>query len=202
MKGKLGMDLKNINYDRVLGSVKPRSADTIRGILMSLGSLSDGKRNEIGKKLNRLNRLNQIDLSNLYAIIQKEENDLQKLKLVYEAIVKADNDRLIEERENRQKNEMAELSEDFQRRIYTKLQKLQKKIDNGEIDMRSWGNFVGVMKAKLQDGKISVQEYEKVVERKLDEMLGIKNPSTKNDKLLIYGIIAVVGYLLYKNLKK
>jgi len=202
MKGKLGMDLKNINYDRVLGSVKPRSADTIRGILMSLGSLSDGKRNEIGKKLNRLNRLNQIDLSNLYAIIQKEENDLQKLKLVYEAIVKADNDRLIEERENRQKNEMAELSEDFQRRIYTKLQKLQKKIDNGEIDMRSWGNFVGVMKAKLQDGKISVQEYEKVVERKLDEMLGIKNPSTKNDKLLIYGLIAVAGYFAYKKFIK
>jgi len=191
--------MKGINYDRVLGNFKPRKEDTIRGILMSMGTLSDGKRSDIGSKLNRLN---QRDLSNLYAIIQKEENDLQKLKLVYEAIVKADNDRLIEERENRQKNEMAELSEDFQRRIYTKLQKLQKKIDNGEIDMRSWGNFVGVMKAKLQDGKISVQEYEKVVERKLDEMLGIKNPSTKNDKLLIYGLIAVAGYFAYKKFIK
>ena len=202
MKGKLGMDLKNINYDRVLGSVKPRSADTIRGILMSLGSLSDGKRNEIGKKLNRLNRLNQIDLSNLYAIIQKEENDLQKLNLVYVAMAKADNDRLIKERENRQKNEIGELSEGFQRRIFPKLQKLEIMVSNGEIDMRSWGNFVGVMKAKLQDGKISLQEYEKVFERKLDEMLGIKNPSTKNDKLLIYGLIAVAGYFAYKKFIK
>jgi len=199
MKGKLGMDLKNINYDRVLGSVKPRSADTIRGILMSLGSLSDGKKSEIGKKLSRLNNR---DLSNLYAIIQKEENDLQKLNLVYVAMAKADNDRLIKERENRQKNEIGELSEGFQRRIFPKLQKLEIMVSNGEIDMRSWGNFVGVMKAKLQDGKISLQEYEKVFERKLDEMLGIKNPSTKNDKLLIYGLIAVAGYFAYKKFIK
>ena len=77
MNGKLGIDLGNINYDRVLGNVKPRSEDTIRGILMSLGSLSDEKKSEIGRKLNRLNNR---DLSNLYAIIQKEENDLQKFR--------------------------------------------------------------------------------------------------------------------------
>ena len=191
MKGKLGMDF--------LGNFKPRSEDTIRGIFMSLGSLSDGKRSEIARKLSRLN---QRDLSNLKAIIYKEENELQRLNLVYQAIAKADNDRLIEERENRQKNEIGELSEDFQRRIFPKLQKLEIMARNGEIDMRSWGNFVGVMKAKLQDGKISLQEYEKVFESKLDEMLGIKNPSTKNDKLLIYGLIAVVGYFAYKKFKK
>ncbi len=167
MKGKLGIDLRDINYDKVLGNFKPRSEDTIRGILMSLGSLSDGKKSEIGKKLSRLNNR---DLSNLYAIIQKEENDLQKLNLVYVAMAKADNDRLIKERENRQKNEIGELSEGFQRRIFPKLQKLEIMVRNGEIDMRSWGNFVGVMKAKLQDGKISLQEYEKVFESKLDEM--------------------------------
>lgn len=191
MKGKLGMDF--------LGNFKLRSEDTIRGIFMSLGSLSDGKRSEIARKLSRLN---QRDLSNLKAIIYKEENELQRLNLVYQAIAKADNDRLIEERENRQKNEIGELSEDFQRRIFPKLQKLEIMARNGEIDMRSWGNFVGVMKAKLQDGKISLQEYEKVFESKLDEMLGIKNPSTKNDKLLIYGLIAVVGYFAYKKFKK
>jgi len=200
MKGKLGIDLKNINYDRVLGSIKPRTGDTIRGIFMSLGSLSDGKRSEIARKLNRLN---QRDLSNLKAIIYKEENELQRLKLVYQAIAKADNDRLIEERENRQTPQsIGELSEDFQRRIFPKLQKLEIMARNGEIDMRSWGNFVGVMKAKLQDGKISLQEYEKVFESKIDEMLGIKNPSKKNDDLIMYGVIAVVGYLLYKKFNK
>ena len=97
---------------------------------------------------------------------------------------------------------MGELSEGFQNRIYPKLQILQKKIDNGEIDMRSWGSFVEVMKAKLQDGKISLQEYEKVFESKLNNLLGIKDPNKKNDDLLMYGLIAVVGYLLYKNFKK
>lgn|GEM_PF-6118382 len=199
MKGKLGIDLGNINYDRVLGNFKPRSEDTIRGILMSLGSLSDGKKSEIGRKLSRLNNR---DLSNLYAIIQKEENVLQRLNLVYQAMAKADEDRLIKERENRQKNEIGkELSEGFQNRIYPKLQILQKKIDNGEIDMRSWGSFVEVIKAKLQDGKISLQEYEKVFESKLNELLGIKDPNKKNDDLLMYGLIAVVGYLLYKKFK-
>tara|TARA_B110000046_G_C12913746_1_gene364001 strand:+ start:194 stop:796 length:603 start_codon:yes stop_codon:yes gene_type:complete len=199
VKGKLGIDLGNINYDRVLGNFKPRSEDTIRGILMSLGSLSDGKKSEIGRKLSRLNNR---DLSNLYAIIQKEENVLQRLNLVYQAMAKADEDRLIKERENRQKNEIGkELSEGFQNRIYPKLQILQKKIDNGEIDMRSWGSFVEVIKAKLQDGKISLQEYEKVFESKLNELLGIKDPNKKNDDLLMYGLIAVVGYLLYKKFK-
>ena len=190
---------QGINYDRVLGNIKPRSEDTIRGILMSLGSISDGKGNEIAKKLSRLNNK---DLSNLKAIIYKEENELQRLNLVYQAIAKADNDRLIKERENRQKNEIGELSEGFQSRIFPKLQKLQIMARNGEIDMRSWGNFIGVMKAKLQDGKISLQEYEKVFESKLNEMLGIKNPSKKNDDLIMYGVIAVVGYLLYKKFKK
>lgn len=199
MNAKLGIDLGNINYDRVLGNVKPRSEDTIRGILMSLGSLSDEKKSEIGGKLNRLNNR---DLSNLYAIIQKEENDLQKLQLVYVAMAKAENDRLIKDRGNRLKNEIGELSEGFQKRIYPKLLIVQKKIDNGEIDMRSWGSFVEVLKAKLQDGKISLQEYEKVFESKLNNLIGIKDPNKKNDDLLMYGLIAVVGYLLYKKFKK
>jgi len=196
MKGKLGMDLKNINYDRVLGSVKPRSADTIRGILMSLGSLSDGKKSEIGKKLSRLNNR---DLSNLYAIIQKEENDLQKLNLVYVAMAKADNDRLIKEKENRLEQE---LSEDFKLKLLPKLRKLEIMAREGKVDMQSYMNFLEVYKAKLRDGEISSQEFEKQLELKINEMLGIKNPSKKNDKLLTYGIIAVVGYLLYKNFKK
>lgn len=200
MKGKLGIDLGNINYDRVLGNIKPRSEDTIRGILMSLGSLSDKKKEYIVK---RLKGLNSSELINLKSLIYKEENVLQRLNLVYQAMAKADNDRLIKERENRQKNEIGkELSEGFQNRIYPKLQILQKKIDNGEIDMRSWGSFVEVMKAKLQDGKISLQEYEKVFESKLNNLLGIKDPNKKNDDLLMYGLIAVVGYLLYKNFKK
>ena len=200
MKGKLGIDLGNINYDRVLGNIKPRSEDTIRGILMSLGSLSDKKKEYIEK---RLRGLNSSELINLKSLIYKEENVLQRLNLVYQAMAKADNDRLIKERENRQKNEIGkELSEGFQNRIYPKLQILQKKIDNGEIDMRSWGSFVEVMKAKLQDGKISLQEYEKVFESKLNNLLGIKDPNKKNDDLLMYGLIAVVGYLLYKNFKK
>lgn len=200
MKGKLGIDLGNINYDRVLGNIKPRSEDTIRGILMSLGSLSDKKKEYIVK---RLKGLNSSELINLKSLIYKEENVLQRLNLVYQAMAKADNDRLIKERENRQKNEIGkELSEGFQNRIYPKLQILQKKIDNGEIDMRSWGSFVEVLKAKLQDGKISLQEYEKVFESKLNNLLGIKDPNKKNDDLLMYGLIAVVGYLLYKNFKK
>lgn len=200
MKGKLGIDLGNINYDRVLGNIKPRSEDTIRGILMSLGSLSDKKKEYIVK---RLKGLNSSELINLKSLIYKEENVLQRLNLVYQAMAKADNDRLIKERENRQKNEIGkELSEGFQNRIYPKLQILQKKIDNGEIDMRSWGSFVEVMKAKLQDGKISLQEYEKVFESKLNNLIGIKDPNKKNDDLLMYGLIAVVGYLLYKNFKK
>ena len=193
-------ELKKSNYDKVLSNFKPRSEDTVRSILMSLGSISDKKLGYIEK---RLKGLNGSDLNNLKSLIYKEENVLQRLNLVYQAMAKADNDRLIKERENRQKNEIGkELSEGFQNRIYPKLQILQKKIDNGEIDMRSWGNFVGVIKAKLQDGKISLQEYEKVFESKLDEMLGIKNPSTKNDKLLIYGLIAVAGYFAYKKFKK
>lgn len=200
MKGKLGIDLGNINYDRVLGNIKPRSEDTIRGILMSLGSLSDKKKEYIVK---RLKGLNSSELINLKSLIYKEENVLQRLNLVYQAMAKADNDRLIKERENRQKNEIGkELSEGFQNRIYPKLQILQKKIDNGEIDMRSWGSFVEVLKAKLQDGKISLQEYEKVFESKLNNLIGIKDPNKKNDDLLMYGLIAVVGYLLYKNFKK
>ncbi len=200
MKGKLGIDLGNINYDRVLGNIKPRSEDTIRGILMSLGSLSDKKKEYIEK---RLRGLNSSELINLKSLIYKEENVLQRLNLVYQAMAKADNDRLIKERENRQKNEIGkELSEGFQNRIYPKLQILQKKIDNGEIDMRSWGSFVEVLKAKLQDGKISLQEYEKVFESKLNNLIGIKDPNKKNDDLLMYGLIAVVGYLLYKNFKK
>ena len=200
MKGKLGIDLGNINYDRVLGNIKPRSEDTIRGILMSLGSLSDKKKEYIVK---RLKGLNSSELINLKSLIYKEENVLQRLNLVYQAMAKADNDRLIKERENRQKNEIGkELSEGFQNRIYPKLQILQKKIDNGEIDMRSWGSFVEVLKAKLQDGKISLQEYEKVFESKLNNLIGIKDPNKKNDDLLMYGLIAVVGYLLYKKFKK
>ena len=193
-------ELKKSNYDKVLSNFKPRSEDTVRSILMSLGSISDKKLGYIEK---RLKGLNGSDLNNLKSLIYKEENVLQRLNLVYQAMAKADNDRLIKERENMQKNEIGkELSEGFQSRIYPKLRILQKKIDNGEIDMRSWGNFVGVIKAKLQDGKISLQEYEKVFESKLDEMLGIKNPSTKNDKLLIYGLIAVAGYFAYKKFKK
>jgi len=199
VKGKLGIDLRDINYDKVLGNFKPRSEDTIRGILMSLGSLSDGKKSEIGKKLSRLNNR---DLSNLYAIIQKEENDLQKLNLVYVAMAKADNDRLIKERENRQKNEIGELSEGFKLKLLPKLRKLEIMAREGKVDMQSYMNFLEVYKAKLRDGEISSQEFEKQLELKINEMLGIKNPSKKNDKLLTYGIIAVVGYLLYKNLKK
>ncbi len=194
--GSVAMDIDM----KIENLFKPRSEDTIRGILMSLGSLSDKKKEYIEKKLRGLN---SSQLINLKSLIYKEENVLQRLNLVYQAMAKADNDRLIKERENRQKNEIGkELSEGFQNRIYPKLQILQKKIDNGEIDMRSWGNFIGVIKAKLQDGKISLQEYEKVFESKLDEMLGIKNPSTKNDKLLIYGLIAVAGYFAYTKFKK
>ncbi len=188
--------MKGINYDRVLGNFKPRKEDTIRGILMSMGTLSDGKRSDIGSKLNRLN---QRDLSNLYAIIQKEENELQRLKLVYQVMAKADNDRLIKEKENRLEQE---LSEGFKLKLLPKLRKLEIMAREGKVDMQSYMNFLEVYKAKLRDGEISSQEFEKQLELKINEMLGIKNPSKKNDKLLTYGIIAVVGYLLYKNLKK
>jgi hypothetical protein len=185
-----------IKWDRVLDNFKPRSEDTIRGIFMSLGSgsLSDEKRSEIGRKLNRLN---QRDLSNLYAIIQKEENDLQKLNLVYQAIAKADNDRLIKEKENQQ-----ELSEGFQRRIMPKLRKLESMAREGKVDMQSYAKFIEVYKAKLRDGEITLEQYEKQFELKVNELLGIKDPSKKNDKLLIYGLIAVAGYLIYKKFKK
>ena len=193
--GSVAMDIDK----KIENLFKPRSEDTIRGILMSLGSFSDGKKEYIEK---RLRGLNSSELINLKSLIYKEENVLQRLNLVYQAMAKADEDRLIKERENRQKNEIGkELSEGFQNRIYPKLQILQKKIDNGEIDMRSWGSFVEVIKAKLQDGKISLQEYEKVFESKLNELLGIKDPNKKNDDLLMYGLIAVVGYLLYKKFK-
>lgn len=72
----------------------------------------------------------------------------------------------------------------------------------GKVDMQSYMNFLEVYKAKLQDGKITLEEYEKQLELKVNELLGIKDPSKKNDKLLIYGLIGVVGYLLYKNSKK
>ena len=72
----------------------------------------------------------------------------------------------------------------------------------GKVDMQSYMQFIGVVKAKLQDGEITLEEYEKQLELKVNELLGIKDPSKKNDKLLIYGLIGVVGYLLYKNSKK
>lgn len=197
MKGKLGNDLKNINYDRVLGNIKPRTEDTIRDIFMSLGSLSDKKRSEIARKLSRLN---QRDLSNLKAIIYKEADVLQRLNLVYQAMAKTDEDRLIKERENRQKNKI-QFSEDFLRRVMPKLRELEIMGRNGEIDMQSYMNFLKVFQSKLEDGKISLQEFEKQYERKVNEMLGIKDPNKKNDDLLMYGLIAIVGYLLYKNLK-
>ena len=77
MKGKLGIDLGNINYDRVLGNIKPRSEDTIRGILMSLGSLSDKKKEYIVK---RLKGLNSSELINLKSLIYKEEKCFTKIK--------------------------------------------------------------------------------------------------------------------------
>ena len=154
--GSVAMDIDK----KIENLFKPRSEDTIRGILMSLGSFSDGKKEYIEK---RLRGLNSSELINLKSLIYKEENVLQRLNLVYQAMAKADEDRLIKERENRQKNEIGkELSEGFQNRIYPKLQILQSK---------------------------------------LNELLGIKDPNKKNDDLLMYGLIAVVGYLLYKKFK-
>ena len=62
-------------------------------------------------------------------------------------------------------------------------------------------DFFSSYKDKLKKGEITLEQYEKQLELKVNELLGIKDPSKKNDKLLIYGLIAVVGYLLYKNYK-
>ena len=192
MKEKLGIDLSNIS----LKKFKPRSEDTVRLILMSLGSISDKKLGYIEK---RLKGLNGSDLNNLKSLIDKEENELQRLNLVYQAMAKADNDRLIKEKENR--NEQG-ISEDFKRRLMPKLRLLESMAREGKVDMQSYTQFIEVYKAKLRDGKITLEQYEKQLELKVNELLGIKDPSKKNDKLLIYGLIAVVGYLLYNNSKK
>ena len=188
--------LKNSNYDKVLSNFKPRSEDTVRLILMSLGSISDKKLGYIEKKLKGLNGS---DLNNLKSLIYKEENELQRLNLVYQAMAKADNDRLIKEKENR--NEQG-LSEGFQRRVMPKLRKLEIMAREGKVDMQSYMNFLEVYKAKLRDGEITLEQYEKQLELKVNELLGIKDPSKKNDKLLIYGLIAVAGYFAYKKFKK
>ena len=91
MAEKFGIDLSNIS----LKKFKPRSEDTVRSILMSLGSLSDKKLGDIEK---RLKGLNGSDLNNLKSLIDKEENVLQRLNLVYQAMAKADEDSLIKER--------------------------------------------------------------------------------------------------------
>ena len=192
MAEKFGIDLSNIS----LKKFKPRKEDIFKGIIMSLGSLSDKKLGYIEK---RLRGLNSSELINLKSLIYKEENVLQRLNLVYQAMAKADNDRLIKEKENR--NEQG-LSEGFQRRVMPKLRLLESMAREGKVDMQSYMNFLEVYKAKLQDGKITLEEYEKQLELKVNELLGIKDPSKKNDKLLIYGLIGVVGYLLYKNSKK
>ena len=192
MKEKLGIDLSNIS----LKKFKPRSEDTVRLILMSLGSISDKKLGYIEKKLKGLNGS---DLNNLKSLIYKEENELQRLNLVYQAMAKADNDRLIKEKENR--NEQG-LSEGFQRRVMPKLRKLESMAREGKVDMQSYMNFLEVYKAKLRDGEITLEQYEKQLELKVNELLGIKDPSKKNDKLLIYGLIAVAGYFAYKKFKK
>ena len=189
-------ELKKSNYDKVLSNFKPRSEDTVRLILMSLGSISDKKLGYIEK---RLKGLNGSDLNNLKSLIYKEENELQRLNLVYQAMAKADNDRLIKEKENRIEQE---LSEGFQRRIMPKLQILESMAREGKADMQSYMNFLEVYKAKLRDGEITLEEYEKQLELKVNELLGIKDPSKKNDKLLIYGLIAVAGYFAYKKFKK
>lgn len=192
MKEKLGIDLSNIS----LKKFKPRSEDTVRLILMSLGSISDKKLGYIEKKLKGLNGS---DLNNLKSLIYKEENELQRLNLVYQAMAKADNDRLIKEKENR--NEQG-LSEGFQRRVMPKLRLLESMAREGKVDMQSYMNFLEVYKAKLRDGEITLEQYEKQLELKVNELLGIKDPSKKNDKLLIYGLIAVAGYFAYKKFKK
>tara|TARA_R110000787_G_scaffold95277_1_gene198259 strand:+ start:561 stop:1139 length:579 start_codon:yes stop_codon:yes gene_type:complete len=192
MKEKLGIDLSNIS----LKKFKPRSEDTVRLILMSLGSISDKKLGYIEKKLKGLNGS---DLNNLKSLIYKEENELQRLNLVYQAMAKADNDRLIKEKENR--NEQG-LSEGFQRRVMPKLRLLESMAREGKVDMQSYTNFLEVYKAKLRDGEITLEQYEKQLELKVNELLGIKDPSKKNDKLLIYGLIAVAGYFAYKKFKK
>jgi len=192
MKEKLGIDLSNIS----LKKFKPRSEDTVRLILMSLGSISDKKLGYIEK---RLKGLNGSDLNNLKFLIDKEENELQRLNLVYQAMAKADEDRLIKEKENR--NEQG-ISEDFKRRLMPKLRLLESMAREGKVDMQSYTQFIEVYKTKLRDGEITLEQYEKQFELKVNELLGIKDPSKKNDKLLIYGLIAVVGYLLYNNSKK
>ena len=189
-----GLDIGNMDINRKQS--KPRSEDTVRLILMSLGSISDKKLGYIEK---RLKGLNGSDLNNLKSLIDKEENVLQRLNLVYQAMAKADNDRLIKEKENRIEQE---LSEGFQRRIMPKLQILESMAREGKADMQSYMNFLEVYKAKLRDGEITLEEYEKQLELKVNELLGIKDPSKKNDKLLIYGLIAVAGYFAYKKFKK
>jgi len=192
MKEKLGIDLSNIS----LKKFKPRSEDTVRLILMSLGSISDKKLGYIEK---RLKGLNSSDLNNLKSLIFKEENELQRLNLVYQAMAKADNDRLIKEKENR--NEQG-ISEDFKRRLMPKLRLLESMAREGKVDMQSYTQFIEVYKTKLRDGEITLEQYEKQLELKVNELLGIKDPSKKNDKLLIYGLIAVAGYFAYKKFKK
>ena len=92
--------LKKSNYDKVLSNFKPRSEDTVRSILMSLGSISDKKLGDIEK---RLKGLNGSDLNNLKSLIDKQENVLQRLNLVYQAMAKDDNDRLIKEKQESQR---------------------------------------------------------------------------------------------------
>ena len=192
MAEKFGIDLSNIS----LKKFKPRKEDIFKGIIMSLGSLSDKKLGYIEK---RLRGLNSSELINLKSLIYKEENVLQRLNLVYQAMAKADNDRKKKKKETRIEQG---LSEGFQKRVMPKLRKLEIMAREGKVDMQSYMNFLEVYKAKLQDGKITLEEYEKQLELKVNELLGIKDPSKKNDKLLIYGLIGVVGYLLYKNSKK
>tara|TARA_R110000772_G_scaffold39137_1_gene92168 strand:+ start:2240 stop:2818 length:579 start_codon:yes stop_codon:yes gene_type:complete len=192
MAEKFGIDLSNIS----LKKFKPRKEDIFKGIIMSLGSLSDKKLGYIEK---RLRGLNSSELINLKSLIYKEENVLQRLNLVYQAMAKADNDRLIKEKETRIEQG---LSEGFQKRVMPKLRKLEIMAREGKVDMQSYMNFLEVYKTKLRDGEITLEQYEKQLELKVNELLGIKDPSKKNDKLLIYGLIGVVGYLLYKNSKK
>ena len=192
MAEKFGIDLSNIS----LKKFKPRKEDIFKGIIMSLGSLSDKKLGYIEK---RLRGLNSSELINLKSLIYKEENVLQRLNLVYQAMAKADNDRLIKEKETRIEQG---ISEDFKRRLMPKLRKLEimAREGNSEI-MQNLMDFFSSYKDKLKKGEITLEQYEKQLELKVNELLGIKDPSKKNDKLLIYGLIAVVGYLLYKNYK-
>jgi len=180
------------------------SQESIVDILDMLeGGLSSRKKTDLA---NKLSKLSSRELSELYIITKEQPNLLQRLNIIYRTLAKADEKRLVRERE---KNKI-QISKEFELFMMPKLRELEVMARNGEIDKQSYIKFLQTTREKLSQGEITVQQYEKIIESKVNQLLGIEEPSNKDSKentkknknLLMYGIIAVAGYLLYKKFKK